>query len=156
MRALRILFGSASLILVLFLAGEPVRAATLQSVTLYVSNPSCTQPQPATGACYINLRYFYAVSTDPNFNHIEITVDGKVRFRMTGFFETSAYMVGQMLGKGLLVTCGLPGESGVAGFGHVYSVGLSAFVNGSSPITDFANVTCPSFVSKNYVPAVDK
>jgi hypothetical protein len=59
-----------------------------------------------------------------------------------------------MMGKGLQVFCGGPNASGVPGYGLQYSVGISAIVTGSSPITDTANVTCPYFESRLYLPMI--
>ena len=87
------------------LAYEPVHTAP-QAVSMTVSNPYCVQEVKTAGSCLINLRYFYASTTDSSFSHIEVAIDGKVRVHMNGFFENSAYLNGAMLGNGLKVACG--------------------------------------------------
>jgi hypothetical protein len=156
MRALRIILMTLGLGLVMLLAGEPNRVSSQVGLTMTVNNPYCVQAEPASGVCLINVRNFYAVSSDPNFAYTVITINGKVRMRMTGFFETSAYLTDRMLGRGLQVTCGLPNASGIPGYGLQYQVGLIANFYGGSPVTDTAIVTCPYYQGKNYLPALEK
>ena len=115
------------------LAGESVHAAP-QAVTMTVSNPYCVQDVETSGACLINLRYFYASTSDSSFNHIEVAINGKVRAYMIGFFEKSAYLNYAMLGKGLKVACGGKNASGIPDMGLQYAVTFSGFATGSSPV----------------------
>ncbi|MCB9422382.1 MAG: hypothetical protein H6667_21445 [Ardenticatenaceae bacterium] len=141
--------------LTLALAGEPVHTAP-QAVTMTVSNPYCVQDVETAGSCLINLRYFYAYTADSSFNHIEIAIDGKVRAHMNGFFENSAYLTGPMLGNGLKVACGGKNVSGIPDMGRQYAVTLTGFATGSSPVVDIANVTCPYYQGKTYLPLLTK
>ncbi len=90
------------------------------------------------------------------FSRIEISIEGKVRLRMQSFFESSAYLSESMLGSGLKVPCGGPNASGVPGFGKVYSVQLTGYTIPGSPVTDIANVTCPYYEGKIFLPTVRK
>ena len=151
-----------TLLLVLIMLGlmqaltyEPVHTAP-QAVTMTVSNPYCVQDVETAGSCLINLRYFYASTTDSSFNHIEIAINGKVRANMSGFFENSAYLTGPMLGNGLKVACGDKNVSGIPDMGRQYVVTLSGFATGSSPVVDSANVTCPYYQGKIYLPLLMK
>lgn len=137
------------------LAYKPVHTAP-QAVSMTVSNPYCAQDVQTAGSCLINLRYFYASTIDSSFNHIEIAIDGKVRARMNGFFENSAYLAGSMLGNGLKVACGGKNVSGIPDMGRQYAVTLTGFATGSSPVVDVANVTCPYYQGKLYLPLVSK
>ena len=141
--------------LTLALANKPVHTAP-QAVTMIVSNPYCVQDIETAGSCLVNLRYFYASTTDSSFSHIEIAIDGKVRARMSGFFENSAYLTGPMLGNGLKVACGGKNISGIPDMGRQYVVTLSGFATGSSPVVDSANVTCPYYQRKTYLPVLMK
>ena len=76
--------------------------------------------------------------------------------RMQTFFENSAYLTNLMLDKGLKVACGGPNASGVPGFGRVYSVGLIGYDTTGSPVIDTANVTCPFYEGKTFLPVVRK
>ena len=155
MRSLRILTLLLGIGLVVALTGETARAAP-SALTMTVSNPYCVQPVIQSSACYINVGYFFASTSDPTFSRIEISIDGKVRMRLTGFFENSGYLSYPMLGKGLKVACGGPNASGVAGFGKVYSVNLTGYTTTGSPVTDVANVTCPYYEGKIYMPVVER
>jgi hypothetical protein len=150
---MRTFFLILCLSLALALPGEPARADQ-QAVTLSASNPYCVQSSPATGACIINFRYLSA--SDPAFNHLEISIDGKVRAYMTAFFETSVYLNYAMLGDGLQVACGSPNASGIPGYGRQYVISLTAYATGSPAITDTAVVNCPYFEGKNFLPVVSK
>ena len=141
--------------LTLALANKPVHTAP-QAVSMIVSNPYCVQDIETAGSCLVNLRYFYASTTDSSFSHIEIAIDGKVRARMSGFFENSAYLTGPMLGNGLKVACGGKNISGIPDMGRQYVVTLSGFATGSSPVVDSANVTCPYYQRKTYLPVLMK
>jgi hypothetical protein len=149
----------ASLLICLFLlvgTSGSARTSSPDAVSLTVSNPYCAQALPPSSTCFINMRTISATSSDPNFLGVEITVNGKTRARFSNFFETSTYFNQLMLGKGLQVMCGKPNASGVPNYGLQYSVGISAIVSGSSPITDTANVTCPAYESKAYLPTIRK
>lgn len=136
-------------------ANEPVFTAP-QAVSMTVSNPYCVQDVERAGSCLINLRYFYAATTDSSFSHIEIAINDKVRANMSGFSENSAYLTGPMLGNGLKVGCGGENSSGIPDMGRQYVVTLSGFATGSSPVVDSANVTCPYYQGKIYLPLVQK
>lgn len=137
-------------------ASGSTRTLASGAVTLTVNNPYCAQALPSSGICLINLRNISATSTDPNFLGVRITINGKTRAFFSKFFETSVYINQGMIGNGLQVVCGRPNASGVPGSGQIYSVGISAIVSGSSPTTDTANVTCPSFESRSYLPMLKK
>jgi hypothetical protein len=124
--------------------------------SLTVSNPYCVQASPPSATCLINVRSIIASNSDPNFRGVLITVNGKTRAFFSNFFETSIYINNKMLGNGLQVVCGRPNASGLPNYGFQYSVGISAIVSGSSPITDTAVVTCPYFEAKLYLPVVKK
>ena len=141
--------------LTLALANKPVHTAP-QAVSMIVSNPYCVQDIETAGSCLVNLRYFYASTTDSSFSHIEIAINGKVRANMSGFFENSAYLTGPMLGNGLKVACGGKNVSGIPDMGRQYVVTLSGFATGSSPVVDSANVTCPYYQRKTYLPVLMK
>jgi hypothetical protein len=100
------------------------------------------------------LRTFYASTTDSSFSRIEISIGGKVRLRLQSFFENAGYLSQDMLGQGLKVACGGPGAGGVSGYGNVFGVQLTGYATGSSPVTDIANVTCPYYLGKLYLPVV--
>jgi len=126
------------------------------AVSLSVSNPYCAQSSPASSTCLINVKNISATSSDPNFLGVQITIDGKPRAFFSNFFETSVSINDRMMGKGLQVVCGKPNASGVPGYGLQYNVGISAVFSGSSATTDTANVNCPSYEDRLYLPAVIK
>lgn len=156
MRPFRLISVIICLSALLIATSGSARTLAPQAVALTVSNPYCTQPSTASSTCLINLRYLSATSSDPGFLGVQITVNGKTRAYFSNFFESSIYVNDRMMGKGLQVTCGRPNASGVAGFGLQYSLGISAIVSGGSPVTDIANVTCPAFESRLYLPVVNR
>lgn len=137
-------------------SGSTRTSAEGAAVSLNVSNPYCTQSSPASSTCLINVRSISASSSDPNFLGVRITIDGKTRAYFSNFFETSVSINERMMGKGLQVVCGKPNASGVPGYGLQYHVGISAIFSGSSATNDTANVNCPSYEDRLYLPAVIK
>jgi len=164
MRSSRALISILAIGLLLGLTSLHARAAISSSapaapqtgLTLALSNPYCVQVSHQSGTCAINFRYMNAATTDVSFDHIQIAINGKVRFFMSGFFENSANMTGRMLGGGLKVGCGLPNASGVPNYGHIYSVVVTAAQFGGSPLVDTAAVACPAFQSNLYLPVARK
>lgn len=134
----------------------PGQRAEGAAISLNVSNPYCSQAVPATSTCWINVRNISAASSDPNFLGVQITVNGKTRAMFSNFFETTVNINEKMIGKGLQVVCGRPNASGVQGYGLKYQVGISAVFSGSGATTDTANVTCPSYEARLYLPELNK
>ena len=130
------------------------QANTPSSTTLTVSNPYCAQVQTSPWICNINMAYANASSTDSSLQALQISVDGKTRVYVSTFFEPGVNFGTKMLGPGLQVVCGVPNASGVPGYGKIYNVGISALFTNSQPITDTANVTCPAYESRTYMPVV--
>ncbi len=118
-------------------------AAQSTSLTVSVSNPYCAATQPEINRCSINVRSISVSASDNAYYRIVISIDGKARLVENTFFETSTYFNRVMAPGGLAVVCGLDGQGGASGFGLIYSVNISAYVSGSSPLVDVANVTCP-------------
>ena len=156
MRRYRLLSLLICSFIMLAFTSSSARTFSPDAVSLTVNNPYCAQASPASPACLIYVRYISATSTDPNFRGVQISINGKARAFFSNFFESSTYINDMMMGKGLRVICGGPNASGVPGYGLQYSVGISAIVTGSSPVTDTANVTCPYFESRLYLPMVKK
>jgi hypothetical protein len=154
MRTMRVLTLLFSIGLIMALAGDPVRAAPATGVILTVNNPYCVQPSVKTGACYINLRSLNAYTSDSSFSRVEISINGKVRLRLQSFFESSASLNDRMLGTGLQVPCGGPNASGNPAYGRIYQVVITGYSTNSPSTTDIANVTCPFYEGKMYLPAV--
>jgi hypothetical protein len=142
--------------IMLVVTSGSARTSSPDAVSLTVSNPYCTQSSPASPTCLIYVRYISATSTDPNFRGVQISINGKPRAFFSEFFENAVYINDSMMGKGLQVICGGPNASGVPGSGLQYGVEISALITGSSPITDTANVTCPFFESKLYLPMIKR
>ncbi len=124
--------------------------------TIVLNNPYCVQPSPALGTCVLNARNVSVSSSDPNFTGLQVTVNGNTRAFLSAFFETAVYLTDDMLGPGLQVACGLPNAGGVAGYGYRYTLGFSAIISGNPASTDTAEVSCPAFESKTYMPLVKK
>jgi len=158
MRLRHILILLFALGLLLGFSGEPARATPQATLTATLNNPYCEQSSPASGSCFINMRALFANASDQTFTNLDVSIDGKVRLRMQTFFETSAYVYASMLGKGLQVACGLPNASGDPAFGHRYQVAYAGYLYGySTPqASGYANVYCPSFETKVYVPYIQK
>ncbi len=135
-------------------ASSSTRSDPQGQVSLTVSNPYCSQTSPGSPTCLIVMRSISATSSDPGFLGIQISIAGKTRAFFSNFFENSVAINSSMLGDGLQVECGEPNASGVAGYGWVYNVGISATFSNSNPTTDTAVVTCPFYQDRLYLPTV--
>jgi hypothetical protein len=156
MRHFRIVSLSICLLFMLVGTSGSASTASQDGVALTVSNPYCAQASPPSATCLINVRNISATSSDPNFRGVQITVNGKTRAFFSNFFENSVFINENMIGNGLQVVCGRPNASGLPNYGLQYKVGISAIVSGSSATNDTANVNCPFFESKAYLPTVRK
>ena len=153
---LRALLLLAGLALALIVPGERAVRAAPVTVSVSMSNPACVQVAPQSGACQIVFGYLSATGSDASFSRMEVRVDSKLRARMTGFFETSAYMNTAMLNGGLQVACGGPNSGGDPNFGKLYSVRLDGFMSGGENSWAQANVYCPYYDGKVYIPIVTR
>jgi hypothetical protein len=152
MRLLRYLFLILGLGTLIALPGEHVSSAPSTTVNLTMSNPYCYQSVVERGGCYINVRSITASGSDLGFDHLDISINGKVRARMQTFFETTAYFSENLLGQGLEVSCGGPNAGGDPAFGNLYTVTVQAYASGASVAFDSAPVYCPYYKGQPYLP----
>jgi len=152
LRVSRFLFLLAALSLALLVPGEQARTAPLATISVSMSNPACIQPSPPSGNCSIQIRQLSATGSDATFARVEVSVNGKLRVYMAGFFENSASLTSEMLGKGLAVSCGRPNDGGKPEYGKSYTLAASAYMSGGESASDSATVYCPYFDGKVYLP----
>jgi hypothetical protein len=144
--------------LILPFLGQTMRATAFPAATvsLTMSNPTCAQARPASGACSLEMRYVVASGSDQSFSRVEVLVDGKLRVYMAGFFESTAYLTNLMIPGGLSVPCGSPNESGLPNFGRAYVITANAYMADGTSATNSMNVFCPAYDGKFYLPIVQK
>jgi hypothetical protein len=115
-----------------------------------MSNPYCFQPDASVNQCNINIRYLQANDNGSgvsSLGYVHVTIDGKLRYRATTFFETSVAYSYDMIPGGIKVACGLPNEGG---YGALYGKGYAVAAN---PYTyadvqqggNYSTVKCPAF-----------
>lgn len=130
----------------------PIPTATLN---LGMSNPSCAEASPQTGMCTLQIRSLTAVgSAGSSLSNVELSVNGKLRLRMIGFFESSAYLDNKMLGDGLYVPCGGKNAGGNPAYGNVYTLSADAYLSDNTHSSASAQLTCPYYEGKTYLPSV--
>jgi hypothetical protein len=117
--------------------------------SLPMSNPFCSQPDPAVNQCLVNVRYWQA--NDNNLGnvlaYVLFSIDGKLRFRSNAFFENYVTYSYDMIPGGIKVTCGLPNQGGYGVlYGLGYTVDVKAFdVTDNWVLDDQLLVKCPAF-----------
>jgi hypothetical protein len=126
--------------------------AEAKVVSFTVSNPVCRSVDLSANRCAINLRSLSITddgTTPPFLTWAQILIDGRVRLRLTTFFEKSISYNSHMIPQGLGIPCGVPNESGLgAAIGKEYPVSLEPLdQSGASMGTDIANVICPAAVT---------
>lgn len=151
----RALFAGLGLLLLLISPGGSPAAQGATLNQLNVSNPKCVQSRVDSGACTISISGISAIgSPDASLTYITISINGKMRANMQGFFEYYGYLYSTMMPNGLNVACGRPGDGGDPNYGSLYTVQVQANIYGGSPYVDTANVYCPYYDGKVFLPDV--
>ena len=117
--------------------------------SLPMSNPYCAQPDPAVNQCALNVRYFQANDngTGNILAYVNLSIDGKLRFRSNAFFENFVTYSFDMVPGGIKVACGLPNEGGFGPlYGKAYTIDVKAYdVTNAWVLDDQLNTKCPAF-----------
>jgi hypothetical protein len=120
-------------------------------------SPTCSRPNPGTGACYIQWEYL-SVTAAPGANVISMTVaiDGRPRAYHGGFFQTSMVIPGDMTGPGYKVVCGFPNDGSEPGLGNSYTYALNARDSAGLKASNTGTISCPADIAQVYVPAIQR
>lgn len=116
----------------------------------WMSNPYCYQPDTTRNECFVNIRYSQATqdgTAAPYLYNIEISINGKLRYNSSVFFENSIYYNYDMALGGLKLACGTPNEGGAGtAYGKVYTVFVEGKTyDGTSMGWGSAAVRCPAY-----------
>jgi hypothetical protein len=86
-------------------------------------------------------------TTAPYLYNLEISINSKLRYNSSVFFENSIYYNYDMVPGGLKVACGTPNEGGAgAAYGKIYTVLVEAKTyDGTSMGWGSAGVRCPAY-----------
>jgi hypothetical protein len=128
----------------------------VSTISLTMSNPSCSEAVSSNGACSIDISSLAVSGGDPSFSRIEVLIDGKLRVYMAGFFESTAYLNPPMLPGGLSVKCGRPNSGVSPDYGKSYLLTVNAYMADGTSASDSQNVFCPAFEATIYMPVVHK
>jgi hypothetical protein len=117
--------------------------------SLPMSNPYCSQPDPAVNQCFVNVRYFQANDngTGNVLAYVNMSIDGKLRYRSNAFFENFVTYSFDMIPGGIKVACGLPNEGGFGAlYGKGYTIDVKAYdITNNWVLDDQLAVKCPAF-----------
>ena len=118
-------------------------------ISLPMSNPFCSQPDPAVNQCNLNVRYWQA-NDDGTGNILAYAlmyVNGKLRYRSNAFFENFVTYSYDMVPGGIKVACGLPNAGGFGtDYGNGYTIDVKAFdVTNNWVLDDQLLTRCPAF-----------
>ena len=124
-------------------------ASTGAITSLPMSNPYCYQADPALNQCKVNVRYWQANDNGAGaiLAYVTMSLDGKVRFRSSAFFENFVTYSYDMVPGGLAVACGTPKQAGMgAAYGSAYIVDVRAYdITGNWVLDDQLKVPCPAY-----------
>ena len=116
-------------------------------------NATCYLPTPGTGACYISWGYIYVTAGSGQYIiTTTVAIDGDLRAYHAGFFQNSMYIPGDMTAPGFRVTCGMPGDGGIATLGNSYDYTIRARETGGLTAANYGAVFCPADVVTVYLP----
>ncbi len=114
-----------------------------------MQTPYCTQPDPRQDACYLN--FSFATATGTSSPLINVSVNGKLVFRLQSFFQTSISMDHTFPGLGYRVACGPPVNDPFdpsptpRQIGNQYSLKVDYSEFGASQGFDQATISCPPY-----------
>ena len=118
-------------------------------VSLPMSNPFCSQPNPSVNQCAINVRYWQANDNGVGntLAYVLFSIDNKLSYRSNVFFENSITYSYDMIPGGITVACGLPNEGGFGAlYGKAYTVDIKAYDNTDQwVLDDQMQVKCPAY-----------
>jgi len=123
----------------------------------FIDSPSavCLNPIQNTGVCYIQWSYWYVQASDTNYIiTMTVEIDGRQRARVNGFFQTYAYLPGDMFDPGFKVVCGPPEAGGQPELGFSYSYAIRARETGGLTAANYGSVSCPADLAQIYLPVV--
>ncbi len=131
-------------------ASRTLNSLNPNSITsLPMSNPYCAQPDPTVNQCELNVRYWQANDngTGNVLAYVNLSIDGKLRYRSNAFFENFITYSFDMMPEGIKVTCGTPNQGGYGtDYGKGYTVDLRAYdVTNNWVLDDQLLVKCPAY-----------
>ncbi len=117
----------------------------------FIDSPSatCYLPVSGTDTCYITWDYLYVTSGASQYIiSMTLSIDNHRSAYISGFFQNSMYIPGDMLNPGFRVACGTPGSGSNPYLGRQYSYTILARETGGLKSANYGSVTCPG----DYVP----
>jgi len=127
-----------------------VNSAAPDAITsLPMSNPFCSQPDPAINQCLLNVRYWQANDDGAGtvLAYVNFLIDGKLRYRSNAFYENFVTYSYDMIPGGIKVACGLPNADGYGTlYGKGYTIDVKAYdVTNNWVLDDQLLVRCPAY-----------
>lgn len=130
----------------------------IESPTIsFIDSPSATCYRASVGTCYIEWSYLsVSASASQYIISMTVSINDRMRAYHSGFFQTSMYIPGDMLGPGFKVACGWPGASGAPELGYSYPYVIRAAETGGLKSANYGTVTCPADKGVVFLPIVAK
>lgn len=118
--------------------------------------PTCYRATLDSNTCLINWgRISVSTASPATIDHMTLTIDGQMRARYQGFFQSAMEVTRAFHGEGFAIPCGAAGVDGVPGMGHAYDWTLRAVDSGGLDTTSSGTVVCPALdPSELLVPVV--
>jgi len=117
----------------------------------FIDSPSatCYLPVSGTDTCYITWDYLYVTAGASQYIiSMTLSINDHRSAYISGFFQNSMYIPGDMLSPGFRVACGTPGSGGNPYLGKQYAYTIRARETGGLSAANYGAVTCPG----DYVP----
>jgi len=117
----------------------------------FIDSPSPQCRKIKGNECAIRFSYL-AVNADPAYLYfLRVKLGDKLVFNSGGFFQTSAYIPGELIGDSIRVKCGAPGSSPdpkpspnpVTLYGNQYSYTIEARASDGLGAANYGTVQCP-------------
>ncbi len=120
------------------------------------TSPTCYNPKPNTGTCYIEWSSFFVDASPHYVISMTVSIDGRIRAYSAGFFQSSMVIPAPMLNPGFMVTCGFPSSSGSSQLGNTYSYIIRARDSAGAISQNSGTVSCPADVVTLYLPLISR
>lgn len=106
--------------------------------------PTCHRVEPGTGDCLVSWTYVYVDASPDYLTRMTIAIDGHLRARIAGFFQSSMYVPMALYAPGFTVRCGLLGSGGDPELGGAHPWVIQAFDTSGPRASNYGAVFCPA------------
>lgn len=119
-------------------------------------SPTCVNPIPGSGVCYINWHSVHLNVAPSYIVTMTFLIDSRQRANIQGFFQSEISLDSQMFQPGFRVTCGFPKSDSPSALGNAYAYAIRARDTSGANYSNFGQITCPADVVHLSLPFIKR